>query len=140
MGFLATRTRNSVLFLFTFSFSFLFAHYPPACGGKPCPSRIHGKNDSPMLFAVVSKDGAAVDRHFGHTAAFYIYRYINGTLEFVERREVPQSCHGKESCGIGAGSAAEDHAETLNSIIETVAGYTGVIALRIGYEPPPPAR
>lgn len=104
-------------------------------GGKPCQSRISGKNDSPLLFAAASKDGAAVDLHFGHAAAFYIYRYINGTLEFIERREVPQYCHGKESCGIGAGSAAEDHAEKLNSIIETVADCTGVIALRIGDEP-----
>jgi MoaA/NifB/PqqE/SkfB family radical SAM enzyme len=82
----------------------------------------------PLLFAVASKNGMAVDQHFGRAEAFHIYRYENGRVEFMERRETPHYCHGKEACGAGAGIS-------LDSIIKTVAGCTGVIAMRIGAEP-----
>jgi MoaA/NifB/PqqE/SkfB family radical SAM enzyme len=88
-----------------------------------------------QLFAVASKNGVAVDLHFGRAGAFHIYRYENGKVEFIERREVPRYCRGKENCGLGVLSAARDHGELLDSIIETLAGCTGVIALRIGDEP-----
>jgi predicted Fe-Mo cluster-binding NifX family protein len=108
-------------------------------GRKPdavSENRTGGSNaaDAP-LFAVASRNGMAVDLHFGHAPAFHIYRYENGKVEFIERREVAQYCRGKENCGPGAGSAAESREELLNSIIETVTGCTGVIAVRIGDEP-----
>ncbi|MDR2743366.1 MAG: radical SAM protein [Treponema sp.] len=113
--------------------SYLFAG-----NGKPCAvpeTRTGGSNatDTP-LFAVASKDGMVVDQHFGHASAFHIYRYENGKVTFIERREVPQYCHRKENCG-GRESTPEYHGELLNSIIETITGCTGVIALRIGDEP-----
>jgi predicted Fe-Mo cluster-binding NifX family protein len=108
-------------------------------GGKPCAAPENTTRDGAAayrpLFAVASKNGMAVDQHFGHAGAFHIYRYENGKVEFIERREVPQYCQGKGNCGPGAGSAAKDHEEKLDSIIETVSGCTGVIALRIGEEP-----
>ncbi|MDR2097417.1 MAG: hypothetical protein LBP37_02750, partial [Spirochaetaceae bacterium] len=75
-----------------------------------------------------------VDQHFGHAEVFHIYRYENGTVTFVERREVSRYCYGKEKC-VGSGSAPEHHEEVLNSIVEAVTGCTGVIAMRIGASP-----
>jgi MoaA/NifB/PqqE/SkfB family radical SAM enzyme len=108
-------------------------------GGKPCgapenKTRSSNGVDAP-LFAVASKNGMLVDQHFGHASAFHIYRYENGKVEFIERREVSQYCHGKGNCGPGAGSAPGGRGELLNSIIETITGCTGVIAVRIGDEP-----
>jgi MoaA/NifB/PqqE/SkfB family radical SAM enzyme len=87
-----------------------------------------------LLFAAASKDGMVVDQHFGHAEVFHIYRYENGRVSCVERREVSRYCHGKEKCG-GRGSSPEHHEEVLNSIVETLAGCTGVIAMRIGDGP-----
>jgi predicted Fe-Mo cluster-binding NifX family protein len=95
-----------------------------------------GNTGGRLLFAVASKNGIAVDQHFGHVTAFHIYRYENGKVEFIEKREVSQYCQGKQDCGISAGNAAvQRHEDILNSIIETVTGCAGVIALRIGDEP-----
>jgi MoaA/NifB/PqqE/SkfB family radical SAM enzyme len=106
-------------------------------GDKPCAASGNGTPGAgePLLFAVASKNGMAVDQHFGYAGAFHIYRYEDGKVFFIEKREVSQYCKGKEGCRLGAGSAPQDHGEILDSIVETLAGCTGVIALRIGDEP-----
>jgi MoaA/NifB/PqqE/SkfB family radical SAM enzyme len=93
----------------------------------------HGKRERPgnsgktLLFAVASKTGMLVDEHFGHAGAFHIYRYENGTVEFIEKREVSQYCFGPDHCG--------GEEETMDSIIKTIEGCSGVIVMRIGELP-----
>jgi predicted Fe-Mo cluster-binding NifX family protein len=81
-----------------------------------------------LLFAVASKNGIAVDQHFGHVTGFYIYEYKNRRVSFVERREVSQYCFGSDNCG-------RDHEDAIDSIIKTIEGCSGVIVLRIGDAP-----
>ncbi|MDR1252902.1 MAG: nitrogenase cofactor biosynthesis protein NifB [Treponema sp.] len=91
-----------------------------------------GGETPPLFFAAASKNGIAVDQHFGHTSAFYIYQYKNGKVEFIEKRDVSRYCRGRENCGR---NAAEWHEEGLNGILETLSGCNGVIAMRIGEVP-----
>ncbi|MDR3170199.1 MAG: radical SAM protein [Treponema sp.] len=79
------------------------------------------------LFAVASQNGMLVDQHFGHATGFYMYEYKDGQITFIERREVPQYCFGSNRCG-----SAEN---TMERILETIAGCSGVIAMRIGEIP-----
>jgi nitrogen fixation protein NifB len=81
-----------------------------------------------VLFAVASKNGMVVDQHFGHAAGFYIYEYKNRQVNFVERREVSQYCFGPDHCG-------RDPENTIESIIKTIEGCSGVIVMRIGEVP-----
>jgi MoaA/NifB/PqqE/SkfB family radical SAM enzyme len=95
-----------------------------------------------LLFAVASKTGMIVDEHFGHAGAFHIYRYKNGKVEFIEKREVSQYCFGPEHCGRGQELQAQASARegrrgsppegTMDSIIKTIEGCFGVIVMRIG--------
>ncbi|MDR0556909.1 MAG: nitrogenase cofactor biosynthesis protein NifB [Treponema sp.] len=94
--------------------------------------RDSGKNLRPLLFAVASKNGVAVDQHFGHVSAFYIYQYKNGAVEFIEKRDVSRYCQGKETCGH---AAMKWHEEGLNGIFDTLEDCDGVIAMRIGDAP-----
>ncbi|MDR0708270.1 MAG: nitrogenase cofactor biosynthesis protein NifB [Treponema sp.] len=87
-----------------------------------------GRNVRPLFFAAASKNGVAVDLHFGHASAFYIYQYKNGAVEFIEKRDVSKYCRGQENC-------AHSAAECLTGIIETLGGCDGVIAMRIGEIP-----
>ncbi|MDR2051873.1 MAG: nitrogenase cofactor biosynthesis protein NifB [Treponema sp.] len=91
-----------------------------------------GRETPPLLFAAASKNGIAVDQHFGHASAFYIYQYKNGRVEFIEKRDVSRYCRGRENCGH---NAAEWHEEGLNGILETLEDCDGVIAMRIGEVP-----
>jgi nitrogenase cofactor biosynthesis protein NifB len=88
--------------------------------------------EAPLFFAAASKNGIAVDQHFGHASAFYIYQYKNGKVEFIEKRDVSRYCRGRENCGR---NAAEWHEEGLNGILESLSGCDGVIAMRIGEVP-----
>jgi MoaA/NifB/PqqE/SkfB family radical SAM enzyme len=84
----------------------------------------------PLVFAAASKNGIAVDQHFGRASAFYVYRYANGSLEFLEKRDVSEYCRGEEHCGQTA-----RHEDGLNGILDALADCDGVIAMRIGNEP-----
>jgi MoaA/NifB/PqqE/SkfB family radical SAM enzyme len=89
----------------------------------------------PLLFAVASKNGIAVDQHFGHASAFYIYQYKNDKAEFIEKRDVSHYCRGRENCGRNAAEAGWYHEEALDGILEVLDDCDGVIAMRIGDVP-----
>jgi MoaA/NifB/PqqE/SkfB family radical SAM enzyme len=80
-----------------------------------------------LRFAAASKNGYLVDQHFGHTLAFYIFDYLDGQVNFFERREIPQYCFGPEAC--------RDSLETMEAILSVVEDCSGVIAVRIGETP-----
>jgi MoaA/NifB/PqqE/SkfB family radical SAM enzyme len=86
----------------------------------------------PLVFAAASKNGIAVDQHFGRASAFYVYRYESGKVEFIEKRDVSVYCRGQENCGH---NAAEWHEDGLNGILDALGDCDGVIAMRIGDEP-----
>jgi MoaA/NifB/PqqE/SkfB family radical SAM enzyme len=86
----------------------------------------------PLVFAVASKNGIAVDQHFGRARAFYVYRYADGALEFLEKRDVSEYCRGEENCGH---NADDRHEDGLNGILDALGDCDGVIAMRIGYKP-----
>jgi MoaA/NifB/PqqE/SkfB family radical SAM enzyme len=105
------------------------------CGRGEKKAGAGGNVSERLLFAAASKNGMVVDQHFGHAEAFHIYRYENGQIKFIEKRDVSQYCRGKDNCSRTAANGAEHHESVLNSIIETVSDCTGVIAMRIGDEP-----
>jgi len=80
-----------------------------------------------LRFAVASKTGKVVDLHFGHATEFYIYDFKNGSVTFIEKRNVEQYCNGKEFC--------DDELDKFQKIIKVVDDCTGIIALRIGDDP-----
>jgi nitrogenase cofactor biosynthesis protein NifB len=91
-----------------------------------------GRETPPLFFAAASKNGIAVDQHFGHASAFYIYQYKNGKVEFIEKRDVSRYCRGRENCGRNAAEWREDD---FRGILETLGDCDGVIAMRIGEVP-----
>ena len=80
-----------------------------------------------LRFAVASKTGKVVDLHFGHATEFYIYDFKNGSVTFIEKRNVEQYCNGKEVC--------DDEINKFQKVINIVDDCNGIIALRIGDGP-----
>ncbi len=85
------------------------------------------KSDDELKFAVVSKSGMIVDQHFGHATEVYIYKYDNGEIAFIEKRNIKKYCEGIDSCG--------DTEDKMASILKSVKDCQGVLALRIGDSP-----
>jgi nitrogenase cofactor biosynthesis protein NifB len=83
--------------------------------------------DKSPLFAVASKNGKLVDQHFGHAGEFYIYRWDNGQVSFVEKRPVHKFCGGKSGCF--------DHDDKISAMVEVLEDCAAVISLRIGDAP-----
>lgn len=77
-------------------------------------------------FAVATASGMLVDRHFGHVEEFYIYKYTDSAIKFVERRSVAKYCSGPE-CDSGESN--------IDRIIGAISDCNGVIVLRIGHSP-----
>ena len=63
----------------------------------------------PFQVAVASKNGVAIDEHFGHAKQFYIYQVGNGTAELLESRHVDHYCLG----GHGDKSALQKILDTI---------------------------
>lgn len=80
-----------------------------------------------ITIAVASSNGKMVDKHFGHASLFRIYKYIDGTVEFLENREVKRFCSGPENC--------EDSENALNEVLNAVKECNIILSLRIGYHP-----
>jgi len=78
----------------------------------------------PLQVAVASKDGVAIDEHFGHAKQFYIYRVDAGSAEFVEARHVDHYCLG----GHGDKSA-------LQKILDTIEDCDAVFVAKVGDGP-----
>jgi nitrogenase molybdenum-iron protein alpha/beta subunit/MoaA/NifB/PqqE/SkfB family radical SAM enzyme len=83
--------------------------------------------ETPILFAVSSKDGILVDQHFGHTEEFYIYEYNGSEARFKEKRSVYKYCEGKSGC--------DNQEDKMNFIINAISGCSCVLTMRIGENP-----
>ena len=107
------------------------------CGSNGCESKygsstieIKGKTENTRKiyrFAISSKSGINIDQHFGHASEFYIYNYVNGEIEFVEKRSVQKYCNGIQECG--------EQEDNITKIINTIKDCNAVLAFKIGVEP-----
>jgi len=89
--------------------------------------RLQNIEEEGIVVAIATSDNKLINKHFGHTSQFAVYKYQGGKVEFVENRMVGNFCSGPESCG--------DAEDNLNSIIETLKDCHVVIVQRIGYFP-----
>ena len=101
------------------------------CEGKNSASTIKIKDkteneEKVYRFAISSKSGINIDQHFGHTSEFYIYNYVNGKIEFVEKRSVEKYCNGVQECG--------DQEDNITKILNTIKDCNAVLAFKIGVE------
>ena len=63
----------------------------------------------PIRAAVATKDGLAINLHFGHAKTFLIYEFKNGCFNYLEKRDVDHYCHGQT----GDASAMQKILKTL---------------------------
>ncbi len=80
--------------------------------------------DSPVKYAVASKDGISINEHFGHARRFGIYALTAESCELLEERQVEHYCHGNS----GSQSA-------MAMILETISDCDAVFVARIGDGP-----
>jgi len=78
----------------------------------------------PLRIAVASKDGMAINEHFGHAKLFWIYEVDAEGCWFREKRNVDHYCHGQH----GDKSA-------LQKILKTIADCAAVFVAKIGDGP-----
>ena len=76
-------------------------------------------------FAIASKDGILVDRHFGHVNKFYIYEYTNEKAVFLETRAIEKYCNEPNY----------EADPSIEEIAKVISDCDGVIAMRIGESP-----
>lgn len=81
-------------------------------------------NNKALRVAVASKDGVAINEHFGHARSFYIYEINDDGAYHIETRAVPHYCLGGHS----------DKAAMPN-ILETIADCKAVFVAKIGDGP-----
>lgn len=82
-------------------------------------------NPDKLRVAVATKDGIAINEHFGHVKAFYIYDIIDQhQVKHIETREVPHYCLGGHS----------DKA-AMGDILDTIADCKAVLVAKIGDGP-----
>lgn len=74
--------------------------------------------------AVASKDGIAINLHFGHAKEFWIYELSDRGSQLIERREVDHYCHGQT----GDQSA-------MSKILLTIGDCSAVFVAKIGDGP-----
>ncbi|MCX7920562.1 MAG: nitrogenase cofactor biosynthesis protein NifB [Clostridia bacterium] len=96
------------------------------CGGG-CSEKTKTKDEKAYTFAVATRTGVAIDQHFGHAEEFYIFKYSNSEIKFVEKRLVSKYCTGEEHC--------DDEDSKIDRIVKAVNGCNAVLVLRIGYRP-----
>ncbi|MBC8059901.1 MAG: nitrogenase cofactor biosynthesis protein NifB [Clostridiaceae bacterium] len=96
--------------------------------GNDISQTVESNKIKPIRFAVASKTGLNIDQHFGHATEFYIYDFLQGDAKFIEKREVPKFCTGKEECD-------DVHQGKIDKIIKTIEDCSSVLTLRIGDEP-----
>lgn len=80
-----------------------------------------------LKFAVASKSGILVDRHFGHATEFYIYEYDGTSSKLIDKRNVDQYCNGSDQC--------VDENEKMKKILNCIGDCNGVLCLRVGDAP-----
>lgn len=74
--------------------------------------------------AVATKDGKAIDEHFGHAKRFKIYEIGGGNSSFLEDREVPHYCLGGHS-----------DKSAMPRILDTIQDCKAVFVARVGDGP-----
>lgn len=74
--------------------------------------------------AVASKQGMAVDEHFGHAKRFWIYAVTPDGCELLEQREVDNYCHGNTS-----------NQSAMTRILQTIDDCEAVLVAKIGDGP-----
>ena len=74
-----------------------------------------------LRVAVASKDGIAVNQHFGHARHFFIYRVSQDGHVLLEKRDVALYCHGHR---------ADQNA--MQNILHAIRDCDAVMIARIG--------
>ncbi len=80
-----------------------------------------------MLFAVATKNGRDIDRHFGHADRFAIFEVDGTEVRQIGERAVDRYC-----------SADEDHplrGHVLQDIADALEGCRAIVCARIGAAP-----
>ncbi len=78
--------------------------------------------DAPaLLVAVATRGGGRINEHFGHAREFQVYEVSPAGIRLTGHRRVDQYCQG------GWGEDA-----TLDGVLATLAGVTGVLVAKIG--------
>lgn len=78
----------------------------------------------PVRVAVASKDGIAINQHFGHAKMFWIFMVTPLACEFIEQREVDNYCHGQTG-----------DASAMQKILRTIRDCEAVFVAKIGDGP-----
>lgn len=78
----------------------------------------------PIRVAVASKDGIAINQHFGHAKMFWIFHLTKQACEFIEQREVDHYCHGQTG-----------DASAMQKILKTINDCEAVFVAKIGEGP-----
>lgn len=94
----------------------------------PCSTK-ELSSETEYKFAVASKSGVNIDAHFGHVDEFYIYKYTDGIIEFIEKRKISKYCSGPVNCD------ELDKEDKIESIINSISDCDSVLVMRIGDEP-----
>lgn len=80
--------------------------------------------DQSEKVAVASKDGIAVNLHFGHAHTFWIYQRQGSHYQFLEKRDVDQYCLGHFG-----------DQQAMQKILTTVKDCKAVFSAKIGDSP-----
>ncbi len=80
-----------------------------------------------MLIAVASKDGKAINQHFGHAERFLIYDVGGGEARLVDEKKV------ERYCTYDADHPLRTH--VLKAIADALAGCRAVVCSQIGQAP-----
>jgi predicted Fe-Mo cluster-binding NifX family protein len=81
-------------------------------------------NNKTLRIAVATKDGVAINEHFGHAKFFYIYDITAKSVSHIETRAVPHYCLGGHS-----------DKSAMPNILETIADCKAVFVAKIGDGP-----
>ncbi len=81
-------------------------------------------NENALRVAVATKEGMAINEHFGHAKAFHIYDVDADQCRLVEKREVSHYCLGGHS-----------DKSAMAMILEAVADCAAVFVAKIGDGP-----
>ena len=85
-------------------------------------------NDNRLLIAVATKNGHAVDLHFGHARTFHVYEVDGQHVSFVGVRDADQYCKGDES-------TEETREQTLDRIAHCLRDVSALLVAKVGDSP-----
>lgn len=105
----------------------LSSEFREASACQPLKSEKISESGIAFSFAVASRNGRFVDEHFGHAKEFFIYRYSEGEIELVEKRQTKEYCTGAADC--------DEEEDKLSSMIKLIEDCNAVLVLRIGHTP-----